>query len=1056
MNRKLVLFLTTVVLISMVFSGFLYLWNPNLPTKSITSTSSSVNPTVVIGNPKNTAIAMTDDVMGNLFVLWSNGEVFEHPDLSGNNWVYLGNSASFGSYNNVSVNLGIPVGIRASYNWETQNGNQTGLVMVLFSNGYSAQMEYGLNPSVWQFSKLPSAGNYVSLSYDLNSYYYLGSHKQAFYATEQNGITYAFSDNYYTWTTIINTTVSHNLTSVLAWPNNFAPPTLGTTVLLGVSKSGHIYFAEGNTNPLLPLKWQAESQISPSTNNDFIGLTQTSNPNSAYYYYAIEKNPGSELYASGIFNGSGPSFSPVGRIPSIMNQTALQNKYFGFTTESNELILTQNGTIYSTTNEGSSFSLYAKVPYNIPSHKLINVMPWIYQTGSGSFNGMNRLQSSLNQLNETSSNYTMVSYEFYQLQANGQIKPLTTGSLSYANSSNPNNITPYVHKLGLGAVPMIISASAGQIYNFTSNKTKMSEAIYTMTDYALVYNYTGYDIDWEPTSANATTGIQFTNFLNQFSLTLDKFNKKLFVEVANWDPSFWNYSSLGNTNITSVNIMDYAGLYSGPNSFLSEMQQGIAAIPSGKLSISLENTNPNTDYSNFTAIEMEQRFMSLENAGITTIGIWDMPFNNTLISQIQDFKGNLTSSSYRNSFEAGSSGLSISNDGGVISNSMTFSYNQGSYLYGSANSSTTFQSGTILTNFTYHYSGSVTLNLYIQNSTGWHNYSKLSKTSSYIVLPSRTQNVKISFGSFTGITASSSNSETITYSINYTDLQNASWVNILYQTGASLYVNGSVTYPDTIINYGAWTEANLSMAPSTYNISIEESGYQGYFDIVTTSSGNTTYISSQITALAGDIMGMISPYGATVTLNGAPLTVTSGKFDYSGPSGIYTVSASMIFYQTITETVTIRPNGITYVNISLQYLPPTPVIQYTPQEVNSTTYNIAWSSLFGTDFKNYSIYLSNESNSQGSFVASLTSVSDTSYNLSGLSPNTTYYVTIITYAQNGYAKSNVETFTTPAQNNHSPSSLFISGLDYIIIGAVIVAVIAGGVTLALKKNKGGK
>lgn len=1063
MKKQLIVFTIVIVVFALLATGFVGLFSATPGNHSAeVGAQPYLNGAV---NSSQVAVALTDDSMGNLFVLWNNGNIFEHPDLGSSTWVYLGNAASFTSYNNKSINLGSPVGIRASYNWETPSGTTTGMLMVLFSNGYAAYMAYGENPHVWQLTKLPSGNNFVALSYNLNDYAYVGAHNQVFYATEQNGTTYGYSDKYYGWSDIITTPVDHNITAVVAWPNNFAPPALGTIVLLSVSKSGYVYFFEGTTNPLSTGLWVSEGKITSTAPNPYFdGLTQTSNPSSPYYYYAIERQAGTDIYASGLFNGTASSFSPVSSIPTTGNQTALQNKYFGFVKEASELILTSNGTIYQTTTEGATFELLMHVPVKPIAVPQINVMPWIYQSGSGVFSGLNRLKASLEQTNQTSSNFTMVSYEFYQLQSNATITPLSLGTLSYANSSNPDNITPYIHKLGLGAVPMIISASSADIYHFASNNTYMVDAINQMTYDAVLYNYSGYDIDWEPSSSNNTTGIMFTNFLNEFSLTLNKFDKKLFVEVASWDPNFWNYTNLGMSNVTSVNIMDYAGLYSGPSSFVSELQLGISQIPLGKLSIALMNTNPNTNL-NFTGLEMEQRFSLLEQDRITFISLWDMPFNISLVSQIEDFEENHSGVNNNVAFAAGSSGISTStvllSGATSVSGSMEFGYFAGDYLDGNSTVSTNFMNTTRLDNFAFDNLGTKDLYLSVENETGWHYFAKLtSTTTGSTSLPAGTYDIAVTFGNFTGVFVSNSYSGKITYTVTFSTLSYKSWVSVYYLTGASVMLNGTSILSSSssnVVGYGTWSIDNVSLAAGSYNVSVEKTSYSGFFDNVVTSSGNTSFVYTQTALVSGYIKGTVSTSTATVLINGAPVTVTSGSFNFSGPAGKYYVNASAQFYRSVSYKVTVSASSTTYVNMSLSYLPPVAVVQYTPLKVNNTTFSFAWSQFYGTDFVNYSIYVSTVSSTLGNYSASLTSVSDTNYNITGLASNTTFYVTIVTYAQNGHSRSNVERFTTPphatipttpVKSAPPPTTL------YIVVGVIVAAVVIGAIIAVVMRGRG--
>jgi len=975
-------------------------------------------------NYNNSTIAISSDSMGNIFVLWNNGNVFERPDMSGKNWVFMGNAEAIGSYNNNSINLGKPVGIRASYNWENSDGKTTGMLMVLFSNGYASMASYGVNPIVWKLSKLPSGNNYVSLSYNLAGFSYIGSHNQVFYATENNGITYGYSDLYYNWTLIIGGTVRNNITSTLAWSNNFSPPSTGTVIMLAISHSGYIYFAEGTTNPLKPLSWVGEGKIS-TQNPDFIGLTQTPNPSSEYYYYAIEGKSNSTLFGSTAFNGTGTSFLPISNTTTQFSQTAIQNKYFGFKTQSDELILLQNGEIYQTKNEGETYNLFLTVPEDPQSEKKINVMPWIYQS--------NMLQQSLHELNITHSNYTMVSYEFYQLQPDEQITPF----MGYTNASNPANITPLIHKYGLGAVPMIVSSSGQLIYRFTSNSYVMSLAIQQMAEYAVLYNYTGYDIDWEPQSTNNTTGLLFDNFINQFSLVLDKFGKKLFVEVAGWDPGFWNYTNLGRTNVTSINIMDYGGVYSGNNSFLSNMMQGINEIPSGKLSISLENVNPNTCY-NFTNKQMRERFSALEQNNIKFIGIWDMPLNISIVSQIEDYSLNNTESNYSYSFSPGSSGIYIKNTGNAITGKITFSYYNSDYLYGNANYSTNFAPGTLLTSINYNYTGSGIM-LYAETNGSWQFLNKIT-SGNKIILPENTSNIRFLFGNFTGVYAKSNYLARLNYTIGFNKIVNFAWVNLYYQNNSYIYINGIEAKNLKITEFGQWNLANISLLPGLYNISIEKPQFMGYFDNINAVSGHSIVVYGKIETLLGMLMATINPHNATVKINGNIINTINGKFNYTAIEGNYTITVNKNFYSNITQNIVIKRGTVTHINISLPYAHPNPVIISIPEKINKPVFDISWSRFNGVDFNNYSIYISTSNSSLGKIIYITTSINDTTYNITNLSYSTTYYITIETNAQNSHSYSNKISFTTPANNNIIQQKL-INNYTYIIIGLSILSII---------------
>ena len=1040
MNGRLTTIMAMIVVLIMTLSGFLVLFDTSTPVNSTGTSPTGQTSTFLSGASVGgsvTAVALADDSAGNIFVLWSNGQVYEHANLAGSNWVYLGNSSSFGSYDNQSATLGNPVGIRASVNWQAPDGASTGLVMVLFSNGYASMLEYGVNPHVWQLSKLPSGTDYTALSNNINSYTYSGAGSQVFYATEANGITYAYTDSFYSWVETINTTVSHNIVATSTWLCN-SGGAIGDLRYFAISHSGYTYFSLLSTDYTAATNWTLETQI-PSTTHDFVGMTMTPNLDSAYYYYAIQAGANSTIYASGALNGTGTSFSPIGPTNTTTTQVAIQNNLFGVHLRSNEIILESNGSMVQSNDLGTDFHTYYSAPTTPSPVKQINVMPWICQFCTS---GVNKAMA---QLKATYQDYTLVSYEFFQLQSDETITAYLDGA--YNTAGNPNNLTPAIQALGLGAVPMIISASAGDIYNFTSNPAAVSTAITQMTNLALINNYAGYDIDWEPSSANTSTAAYYTNFLNEFSLHLDKFGKSLFVEVANWDPTFWNYTNIGNTNITSVDVMDYSGLYSGSGSFLADLQQAVSQIPAGKLSIALENQNPNTN-ANFTSLQLEQRFAALEQYGIKFLGLWVLPIANSLASQIQDFVSNYTGTTYMDTFAPGSAGLMVSDNG--LGN-VSFSYHSGAYLCGAAYATTNYATGTSISAVKYTFTGTHNVSLYEQASTGWQYVANLSTGTHTLTLTSATQNVEFAFGNFTGTVASANYTSYVNYTLVSTKIVDYSWIEVYYESMFTLEVNGAAVPSMDVTSYGVWSSALVPVTPGTYNVTVEHFGYTGYFDSVTTTAGNVSLVYSELEAKPGAIHGYISPSTATVTVNGLPMTLTNGQFTYSVAPGSYTVSVSQQFYTTVTETVSVSPGLTSTVYVNLTYSALAPVVQYTPLNINNTSYSIAWSALYGTDFVNYSIYVSTTSGSLGHFVASITSVSDTTYNLTGLSPSTTYYVTIVTYAEGQHASSNVVSFTTPVHS--TPPVVSSMDLVYIVIGVIVAVIVIGVVIVALRPKK---
>lgn len=1022
----------------------------NLNLKNITNTGTSIitNGNSISGSKKSEAIGLSSDSMGNLFVLWSNGNVFERPDMGGSNWIYLGNASDIGSYNNGTLNLGTPVGIRASYNWENKAGEPTGMVVVLFSNGYASMATYGTNPIVWTLSKLPGS-SYIALSYNLNGYSYIGAHNQVFYATQKDGITYGYSDRMYKWTPIIGSALNQNITATVTWSNNFSPPTTGTVVMLAISRNGEIFFAEGSTNPLQPMAWKSEGKIN-TTDPNFIGLTQTPNPSSCFYYYAIEGQKNSQLFASTSFNGTASSFNPISNTTTPSNQTAIQNKYFGFNEQSDELILMQNGQIYQTINEGTTYNLFSKVPLNATQKNRNQVMPWICW-------GLN-LGEQMKEINETGRNYTMISYEFYKLYPNEEISQCAL-STKLTNPSNLKNLTYLLHKYDLGGVPMITASSGRLIYLFTSNQYAMTLAINQMLENAVICNYTGYDIYWEPSSTNKTTGFLFDNFLNQFSLALDKFGKKLFVEVANWDPGFWNYTNLGRTNITSVNIMDYCARYQGSCSFTADLNDGLNDIPSGKLSISIIKVNCSDGCSadiNLTTVQLKERFSSIEQNKISFIGIWVMPFNISMISQIEDFESNYTYSNYSASFTPGSSGIQVEKTGNAISGNIIYTEYKGDYIYGNSSFKTDFAGGTSLSSIYYNFTGSGLISIYSQKNNQWSLLMKVSPADNrHLNLPLGTTNVEFLYGNFTGKYIDQTMHATFNYRLDFKVIENYGWVNVYYQEGAGVKINGQAPKIVSIEKFGQWDIANVSLKSGNYNVSVERYEFMGYYDNIIVTSGHVINVYSKLETLLGKIVGTISPKNATLTINGNIQKTVNGQFSFCNIQANYLIQVHMNYYYNYSKELSIERGTITIVNINLSFLPPMPVQLKAPTSLTKPSFEITWTEFKGIDFKSYNVYLSTKNGTLGNLVYSTNTMNDTSYTFVNLSYSTTYYVTIMVKAQNGHSSSQEIKFTTISEvNSIASKEQMLTYYSYAIVALSVISILSlGGLVYIRFKRK---
>jgi hypothetical protein len=139
---------------------------------------------------------------------------------------------------------------------------------------------------------------------------------------------------------------------------------------------------------------------------------------------------------------------------------------------------------------------------------------------------------------------------------------------------------------------------------------------------ALRLNYTGYNVDFEPTGeANASVAREYAQFLNNFADALHVVGKKLSVDIASWN-TFWNYAALANTSVDTFYDMDtYAASYAD---FESALIYANSTLPCSKIGVALITQNVNTG-SPLSYEEVEERFTLVESYGIRRIAIWDMP-----------------------------------------------------------------------------------------------------------------------------------------------------------------------------------------------------------------------------------------------------------------------------------------------------------------------------------------------------------------------------------------------------------------------------------------------
>jgi len=233
------------------------------------------------------------------------------------------------------------------------------------------------------------------------------------------------------------------------------------------------------------------------------------------------------------------------------------------------------------------------------------------------------IKTSLEQLKTHANIISAISYESYILQSDG----------TFTCRPGVTDITEDLKALGVELWPMITSTNINNMRKLFSNPDPfITEAVNLATS----LNITGYNIDFEPTSATTDDAYNYANFLNKLANALHSVNKKLSVDIATWS-LIWNYDLLAESKIDIIYDMStYAGRF---ETFYTNLNNAISKIPLSKLGIGLETLNPNTgETSPFTEEEIEARLRSIIKSNVNRIAIWRTPLPDYWWPLLEDFK----------------------------------------------------------------------------------------------------------------------------------------------------------------------------------------------------------------------------------------------------------------------------------------------------------------------------------------------------------------------------------------------------------------------------------
>ena len=257
-----------------------------------------------------------------------------------------------------------------------------------------------------------------------------------------------------------------------------------------------------------------------------------------------------------------------------------------------------------------------------------SVMPWMCLEIC---NTPDEIQHQLDTIRSHKSLLTAVSFEKYSLGAGCNLSGVDVQNLSEVNAD--------IQMAGLEAWPMITSWPHPADFLQRMREVFASEEcaqrfISAALDEAKAHNYTGFNLDWEPTAPPNTTlpvtaadATAYASFVDVFAKALHKEGVQLSVDVATWvtvpgGPSIWNYDALAATTVDRAVSM---GTYtSSDSSFTHQLQLLTSAFSVEKATVGLQTVNA-TDGSPISDAQVAFRFQSLEAAGVDSIALWDMP-----------------------------------------------------------------------------------------------------------------------------------------------------------------------------------------------------------------------------------------------------------------------------------------------------------------------------------------------------------------------------------------------------------------------------------------------
>lgn len=223
------------------------------------------------------------------------------------------------------------------------------------------------------------------------------------------------------------------------------------------------------------------------------------------------------------------------------------------------------------------------------------------------------INANLNEISRNRQALSAVSFEKYTLGPNSTLV-----------DNNLTEVSSEIIAIGLEAWPLLSSyPHPPEFMDWMRTVFKYPKPfIESCISEAKKYNYTGYNLDWEPTDdVTEQDGSDYAAFIETFAKALHAENLKLTADIATWSP-IWNYTAIATT---SVDVGISMGTYtSTDSSFTSQLETLVTAFGPARSGVGLETVNASTS-ARMPMDEVAWRFQQITASGAVEVDLWRMP-----------------------------------------------------------------------------------------------------------------------------------------------------------------------------------------------------------------------------------------------------------------------------------------------------------------------------------------------------------------------------------------------------------------------------------------------